>query len=290
MIGAAVVSFLKQEEISVTRIIRPESKGHFAEDTLIWDPPTGEIETERLEDHDGVIHLAGANISAQRWSEKYKNKILESRVESTELLSDTLRKLHQPPRVLLTASAVGFYGNHAPEEKVDEAGVAGTDFLAGVCTAWEKAAAPVGHMGIRVVPLRFGVVLGKNGGALAKMLPVFKMGLGGILGDGRQVMSWIALAEIPRIILHVIESNLIGPVNCVSPQAVSNREFTEVLGKMFNRPTVFPVPGIAVKWLFGEMGETLLLGGARVLPRRLLETGYKFQYPDLASALKAALV
>lgn len=285
-IGSAIVARLKQEGWQVTLIVRPQTLEPLSQMTIRWDPDKGLIDTEALEGHDAIIHLTGASIAGGRWSPAYKDLILQSRVKSTALLSKTISKLKNPPKVFLSASAVGFYGSHPPEEMIDETTSPGSGFLPEVCDQWEKAARDVEGAGIRAVQMRFGMVLGK-GGALAKMLPIFNLGLGGKLGDGKQMMSWIALPEIPEIILDLLGNNsLRGPINMVAPGCVSNAEFTRALGQAIRRPVVFPVPAIGVKVLFGEMGQTLLLEGANVYPRRLMKSGYQFKYPDLNSALK----
>jgi uncharacterized protein (TIGR01777 family) len=244
-------------------------------------------DTSQLEGVDVVIHLAGANI-AERWTTAYKKEILESRVRTTRLLCETISLLNCRPKLLITASAVGYYGNHGPEEILDEGSHMGEGFLADVCQQWEAETKDVSRT-IRTVRMRLGVVLSKAGGALAKMRLPFQLGLGGRLGDGRQMMSWVALDEIPHIVEHFIKSDLSGPVNAVSPQAVSNAEFTKVLGQVMHRPTVLPVPAFAVRWLFGEMGQNLLLEGVHVVPRRLQESGYQFRFPELKDALKCLI-
>lgn len=285
-IGSAIVARLKQDGWQVTPIVRPQTFEPLSQMTIRWDPDQGVIDAEALEEQDAIIHLAGASIAGGRWSPAYKDLILQSRVKSTALLSKTISKLKNPPKVFLSASAVGFYGSHPPEEMIDETTSPGSGFLPEVCDQWEKAAKDVEGAGIRAVQMRFGVVLGK-GGALAKMLPIFNLGLGGKLGDGKQMMSWIALPEIPEIILDLLGNNALrGPVNMVAPQCVSNAEFTLALGQAIRRPVVFPVPAIGVKALFGEMGQTLLLEGANIYPRRLMKSGYQFKYPDLNAALK----
>lgn len=248
------------------------------------------MDTSALEDHDAVIHLAGENIAGGRWTDKRKALIRESRIRSTSLLCKTLAGLNRPPRTLLSASAVGYYGNRDPDETLDESSMSGSGFLAEVCREWECATAPAQVAGIRVVHMRFGTVLSPPGGALAKMLPIFKLGLGGKVGSGKQIMSWIALDEIPAAVFHALSSEIpSGPVNFVSPNPVSNAEFTRILGQVLARPTIFPLPAFAARLMFGEMADELLLGGARVVPRRLKESGYPFIHSDLEQALKQML-
>ena len=287
MIGRILVDFLKSQGHGVTRVVRQYPAGHSQDSFVVWDIGKRKIDSSGLEGHDVIIHLAGASIAGSRWTKFYKQTIYSSRIEGTRLLCEALVKLKHPPRLLLCASAVGYYGNHEPDVVIDETAEAGQDFLAKVCEDWEKAADSAATNNIRVVFLRTGPVLSLEGGVLAKMLPIFKFGLGGIVGTGKQMFSWIALDEIPYIISHLIASEeIFGPVNCVSPHPVSNVEFTKILGKVIRRPTFVPLPSTAVKIMFGEMGDSLLLGGARVVPKRLLENGYQFHYPNLEATLE----
>jgi uncharacterized protein (TIGR01777 family) len=257
---------------------------------VVWDPAAGAIDRAGLEAHDAVVHLAGEDIAAGRWTRARKQVIRESRIRGTRLLCETLAGLAHKPRVLITASGVGYYGTHEPDESVDETSARGAGFLADLVRDWEQATTPAKAAGIRVVHTRFGIVLSPRGGALAKMLPVFRMGLGGKVGSGRQVMSWIALDDVPSVMLHVIEhDSLSGPVNVVSPHAVTNAELTRILGQVLGRPAILPLPGFAARLLFGEMADALLLGGARVIPRQLEHTGYRFAYPRLEQALQHLL-
>lgn len=257
-----------------------ESQGHEVL-RLSRAPETSRYEIS--ESVDCVIHLAGASI-AHRWTEQYKKELYNSRIDSTKFLCESLLKLKRRPSTLLCASASGYYGNHEPNVILDEKDSSGQDFLATVCRDWEAATQSAQNAGIRVVNLRFGVVFGKSGGALAKMLPIFKLGLGGKIASGKQVMSWVALAEIPHVVDHLLKNNISGPINLVSPNAVSNEEFTKTLGKVLKRSTVLPVPAFALKLAFSEMSDALT-GGARIIPRRLNESGYQFHYPDLLNTL-----
>jgi uncharacterized protein (TIGR01777 family) len=233
--------------------------------------------------------LAGCNVG-EYWSPAYKKEILASRVQSTKLLCESVSHLVSKPKLLISASAIGFYGNHPPEEVLDEESPCAQGFLADVCRQWEEETNIAAQTGIRVVHLRLGVVLSKAGGAIAKMWLPFQLGVGGVLGNGRQMMSWVALDEIPYIIDHLIKTDKIkGAVNAVSPQAVSNAQFTKVLGQLMHRPTFLPVPGFAIRLLFGEMGQSLLLEGANVTPRRLQESGYQFHFADLKTALEKVI-
>lgn len=289
LVGSALVKTLSSQGHMVVPIVRqltPEERTK----VIFWDIERGEIDADSLEGLDAIIHLAGANIAARRWTKKYKMDILESRRKGTVFLSEVLAKLKNPPRVFLSASAVGYYGNAGPREIKDEKSPKGKSFLSDVCEFWEQATHPAEVVGIRVIHMRLGMVLSREGGALAKMLPIFKLGLGGPIGAGHQMISWIALDEIPQVVLHAIKCDgLSGAINFVSPAAVSNVEFTRTLGKILHRLTIFPVPSFGVKLLFGEMAEELLLGGAHAVPARLQETGYRFLFAQLEPALQHIL-
>jgi uncharacterized protein len=254
---------------------------------VMWDPAAGQIDGAALEEIDAVVHLAGQSI-AGLWTRSYKRRILESRVRGTSLLATSLAKLRQPPRVLVSASAIGYYGNRLASESLDETGSRGGGFLAEVVEQWESAAEPASRAGIRVVHPRFGLVLSKEGGALKPVLPVFYVGLGGRLGSGKQIWSWVALDDVVGSILHLIDQSLSGPVNVTAPNPVSNAEFTKVLGQVLHRPTWLAVPEFLLR-LIGGAAEELILFGARVVPRKLLESGYRFRYPQLRQALQAVL-
>ncbi|MBX6366262.1 MAG: TIGR01777 family protein, partial [Gemmatimonadetes bacterium] len=254
-----------------------------------WDPAAGRIDAAGLEGVDVVIHLAGEGLLGV-WTAAKKRRIRESRVRGTTLLAETLARLERRPEVLITASAVGFYGDHPAGEPVDESAPPGRGFLAETTVAWERACEPAVAAGLRVVHARFGLVLSRKGGALAAMLPVFRLGLGGPVGSGRQVVSWIALAEIGPAMLHVIEhAELRGPVNFTAPESVSFNEFARTLGRVLGRPAVVRLPAFAARLVLGEMADELLLSGARVVPRRLLASGYGFRFPRLEPALLGAL-
>jgi uncharacterized protein (TIGR01777 family) len=242
-----------------------------------------------LEGLDAVVHLAGENIAARRWNAEQKARIRDSRVLGTKLLSDNLAKLRQPPRVLVSASAIGFYGDRGDEE-LTEASAGGTGFLAEVCKEWEAATDGVQKAGISVVHLRLGVVLSPKGGALAKMLTPFRLGLGGRIGSGRQWMSWITLDDVVGCIVHALASDsLHGPVNAVTPYPVTNYVFTKTLGRVLWRPTVFPMPSFMARLAFGEMADELLLASTRVFPQALVASNYCFLYGDLESGLRHLL-
>jgi uncharacterized protein (TIGR01777 family) len=247
------------------------------------------VDTGGLEDMDAVVHLAGENIASGRWTAERKRRIRDSRVRGTRLLADSLARLKEPPKVLVCASAIGYYGNR-PEETVNEDSSSGSGFLPEVCREWEKATKPAEESGIRVVGTRFGIVLSPSGGALAKMLLPFRLGAGGKIGSGQQYMSWISLDDAIGAIDHaLVTESLAGAVNVVAPRPVTNSEFTKTLGQVLRRPTLFPMPAIAARLLLGEMAEELLLASIRVEPARLLATGYKFRHPDLEGALRQLL-
>lgn len=256
---------------------------------LHWDPEKKDLDKACFNGVDAVVHLAGDNIGEGRWSTAKKQRIRDSRILGTTLLADTLSKLQRPPQTLISASAIGYYGNR-DETEVDETASPGSDFLAGLCQEWEQATEPALQKGIRVVHPRFGVILSPRGGALRKMLTPFKLGAGGRIGSGRQYMSWISLDDAIGAIVHLIEQTAIrGPVNVVAPNPVTNREFTKTLGRVLGRPTIFPLPAFMVRLLFGEMGQALLLNGQRVKPAVLSEWRYSFRHPDLETALRYLL-
>ncbi len=290
LIGSALMARFEQDGHAITRVVRGAGVREPRHRTVVWNPATGAIDRAGLEAHDAVVHLAGEDIAAGRWTQVRKQVIRESRIRGTLLLCETLAGLAHKPHVLITASGVGYYGNHEPDESVDETSPRGAGFLADLVRDWEQATTPAKAAGIRVVHTRFGIVLSPRGGALAKMLPVFRMGLGGKVGSGRQAMSWIALDDVPSVMLHIIEhDSLSGPVNVVSPHAVTNAEFTRILGQVLGRPAILPLPAFVARLLFGEMADALLLGGARVIPQQLEDTGYRFVYPRLEQALQHLL-
>jgi uncharacterized protein len=265
------------------------SRSGGGENTLVWDPAGGKLDPSKLSGVDAFVHLAGESIADGRWTEAKKARIRESRVSGTRLVAEALASLSDGPKTLIAASAIGFYGDRGAEV-CQESDSPGTGFLPDVCVAWEAATAPAEAAGIRVVKLRIGVVLSPKGGALAKMLPPFRLGAGGVIGSGRQYFSWVALDDlIPIIQFALTNATLSGPVNAVAPQAVTNHEYTKTLGKVLGRPTVFPMPAFAARLAFGEMADALLLASARVVPEKLKEAGYVFQYPELEPALRAML-
>ena len=235
-----------------------------------------------------MVHLAGENITAKRWSAKQKTRLLDSRVKGTRLLSETLAQSSSPPKVLASASAYGYYGDRGGEVLTEESGP-GSDFLAELTQEWEAASEPAAKAGIRVINLRSGLVFGPNGGALAKMLPAFKMGVGGKLGNGKQYVSWISLEDWVRAVLFALNTDTLkGPINVATPNPVTNVEFTKTVGRVLSRPTFFTVPAFALRIVFGEVADTLLASG-RVEPTKLLASEFEFHHPDLESALRASL-
>jgi uncharacterized protein (TIGR01777 family) len=284
LIGDALVKTLRARGEEVLRLVRSGAKG---EDAIGWAPEKGFIEAERLEGLDAVVHLAGENVAARRWTAEVKRRILESRRQGTALLAETLARLEHRPKVLVSASAVGYYGNPGTTV-VDEQAPPGDAFLSKVCVAWESAADAARTAGIRVVHPRFGVVLSGSGGALGRMLPVFRAGLGGRLGSGGAWMSWITLHDtVSALELCLRDNELFGPVNIVSPNPVTNAEFTRALARTLRRPALLPVPELMIRAFFGEMGRELLLASVRVEPARLGERGFQFTHPDLGAALSS---
>lgn len=291
LIGSALVRSLTAEGHEVTRLVRGEVPAGKGDGTRVvrWDPANGKVDAAKLEGHTAAVHLAGETVAKGRWTPEKKARIRDSRVGGTRRLAETLIHLAQPPQTLVCASAIGYYGNRG-DEVLREESLPGTDFLAGVCREWEAAALPVAEQGIRVVNMRIGIVLSPEGGALAKLRTAFKMGAGGKVGSGNQYMSWIALDDVIGAIRHVLRTeDIAGPVNAVAPHPVTNGEFTETLGRVLDRPTVFSVPAFAARLAFGEMADALLLSSARVEPARLLKTNYHFLNPELEGALRHLL-
>lgn len=287
LVGTALRPRLVGSNHEVRRL-RRDAK--MLDDTTSWNPETGSFADGALDGIDAVVHLAGESIASGRWTAARKNEIRDSRMTGTQQLCRALAKLESPPKVLVAASAIGYYGDRG-DELLDESALRGNGFLPEVCRVWEDAVGPARDRGIRVVHLRIGIILTPLGGALKQMLLPFKLGIGGVLGTGSQYMSWIALDDLVDIIMYALaDDSLIGPVNAVAPQAVTNRQFTKVLGSVLNRPTILPAPAFVLRLVLGEMAEALLLASTRVEPAVLREAGgFHFSYPDLESALRHVL-
>lgn len=283
LVGASLVPFLRHEAHSVFKLVRKEGK--LEEDEIPWHPNQGVLHVESLAGFEAVINLAGANIVTTPWNEKGKKEIHDSRVKSSQLLAQKMVEVENGPKILINASAVGYYGNRG-EEILTEESSPGTGFLADVCKDWENATFSENPAAIRIVNLRFGLILSKEGGALKAMLTPFKLGLGGVMGSGKQYMSWIAIDDLLQIILFVLKNEkLQGPLNIVSPKPVTNEEFTKALGKKLNRPTFFSMPEFMLNMIFGkEKANEFFLTSERVLPKKLQQAGYEFLYPELESA------
>ncbi|MBT3214388.1 MAG: TIGR01777 family protein [Deltaproteobacteria bacterium] len=285
LIGSALSKFLTAGGHSVIRLQRK----NFEPESPVWDLENCINDLARNREKYAVVHLAGENIADGRWSKKKKDRILNSRVHGTKFLAAYFAGTDFKPELIISASAVGFYGERGTEI-IDESFASGSGFLAGVCQQWEDSANIAEDAGIRVVNARFGAVLSSSGGALRKMLLPFKMGLGGIIGSGEQYFSWVSIDDAVRIIQHIIADDSIrGPVNFAAPNAVSNREFTKTLGRVLRRPTIFPLPAVVARLAFGEMADELLLTPIRVYPKKIVESGYKFLHPELGEALKHIL-
>jgi len=285
LIGAALSTFLRSKNIEVKSLVRKKSNADPSK--IYWNYESAEIELEKLAGVDAVVHLAGEGIASGYWTTKKKSRIVQSRVQGTYFLASSLKKLAAKPKIFISASAIGFYGDRA-DERLSETSPAGRGFLADTCAAWEASSDLLLNSEVRLVRARIGLVLSKNGGMLAKMLPLFKLGLGGVLGSGKQFMSWIALQDIIRAFYFILENEaLSGAVNLVSPNPVSNFEFTKTLGKALGRPTIFRVPSFILRLTAGQMADELLLSSAKVFPERLIKAGFEFEQKELWIALTA---
>ncbi len=285
LIGSALIPELENSGHRIMQLTRSQPSS----DSIIhWDPDAGNIDGD-LEQVDGVVHLAGESIAEGRWTPEKKKRILDSRVKGTYLLAETLARLGTPPKVMVCASAVGYYGDRGNELLTEES-APGSDFLADVCEAWESAADPARGADIRVVHTRLGIVLSPKGGALGTTLPIFKLGAGGKIGSGRQYWSWVALDDVVGSIVHSLTNDAVsGPVNVGSPNPLTNAEYTRVLGRVLNRPTLFPLPAPAARLVLGEVADALLLSSQRMEPGKLKDTGYTFRYSELEEALRHLL-
>jgi len=297
LVGSALVAALEGAGHSVVRLVRRTPAANEIRLDSAQDPPlatsaprlrSGQAPGGAPDGFDAVVHLAGESI-AGRWTAAKKARIRDSRVQGTSTLAAALAQSERRPQVMVCASAIGIYGDRG-DEVLREESAPGSDFLAGVCSQWEAAAEPAARAGIRVVSLRFGVVLSRHGGALAQILPPFRMGAGGRIGSGRQWMSWITLDDVVGAIQHALATDALrGPLNTVAPNPVTNAQFTRALGEALHRPTIFPLPAFMVRLAFGEMGEALLLGSQRVDCGKLLASGFRFRHPQLKPALEAIL-
>ncbi len=286
LIGKKLTEAFEADGKRVLRAVRREARN---DQEISWDPAKGTIDSQQLEGAEAVVHLAGAGIADRRWSESYKKTILDSRVDGTTLIAETVANLDNKPSVFACASAIGYYGDRGTEI-LDESASAGDGYLPEVCLQWERACDAARDAGIRTVNMRIGVVLSTAGGALAKMLTPFKLGGGGILGSGKQFFSWIELADIVRAMQFVVENqSLSGPVNLVAPNPVTNHDFTKTLGKVLSRPTILPMPSFAARLAFGEMADALLLASTRVVPDALTSAGFRFEHAELEPALRHIL-
>jgi uncharacterized protein (TIGR01777 family) len=291
LVGRAFVRSLLADGHTVTRLVRGGAQQFRAPGTAAveWNPESGAIDAKELEGHDAAVHLAGEPVAEGRWDEAKKRRILESRVKGTRLIAETLAGLREKPRVLVSASAIGFYGDRG-DEVMREESASGEGFLSEVCREWEKATLAASQAGVRVVHMRIGFVLSGEGGGLQKMLPPFKLGVGGKVGSGRQYISWITLEDLVRAIRRAIEDeSLRGPVNAVAPGAVTNEQFTKALGHVLGRPTIFPVPVFALRLAFGEVADAVMLASTRVEPARLKEAGFDFKDSEIDGALRHVL-
>ena len=290
LIGRALVERLEAAGHETVRVVRPgSSQGHDPSASVAWDPVASRIDAEGLEGLDAVVHLAGEPIAARRWSADQKERIASSRTRATAVLAQALAGLDEPPGVLVSASAIGYYGSRG-DELLDESSSGGDDFLAGVCREWEAAADPARAAGIRVAHPRTGVVLSRSGGALAEMLPFFRLGIGGRIGSGRQWMSWITLHDEVEALMWLLDADVEGPVNLTAPEPVTNRELTAALGRALRRPTLLPTPKPALWAKLGrELTEALLYSSARVEPAVLQRNGFQFAHTNITTALAAVL-
>lgn len=287
LVGSAMVEHFAGAGHELTRLVRVPQGGRERE--VLWYPSEGHIEAEGLEGIDAVIHLAGENVASARWTKGKKRRIRDSRIRGTQLLANTFAKMQHPPSLLVSASAIGYYGDRGDEILEEDSGP-GEGFLAGICKEWEAEALRARTPKTRVVTLRLGMVLSGIGGPLSVMLPAFRFGLGGRVGTGKQYMSWVALEDLVSIVQFCVDNQTLqGAVNALSPNPVTNQEFTRALGKILRKPTPIPIPRVGVNLLFGQMGRDLLLASARAHPKKLLDAGFQFQYPRIEDALDTAL-
>src|SRR2546429_9537900 len=285
LVGTALIPALEAKGHEVTRLVRTAPRAGEIE----WHPNKDEVSAASLEGFDIIINLAGENIAGGRWTDEQKRKIRDSRVNGTHLLTEAIAKMERKPRAFVCASATGIYGDRG-DEVLDEQSESGGGFLAGVCREWEMACELAVKAGVRVVNLRFGPILAREGGMLSKLLTPFKMGMGGRVGSGKQYISWVAIDDVvAAMMLALKDESIRGPLNIVSPNPVTNEEFTKTLGHVLSRPTALAMPAFAVRLAFGEMADEMLLASQRVLPKRLSDASYRFKYPELEGALRKHL-
>lgn len=286
LVGSALVESLRADGVRVLELVRRAAR---SDDEVAWDPSEGEIDARPLEGIDAVVHLAGKNIAKEKWTDEVKRQIVSSRIDGTRLISNAIAGLQTKPRVLLSASAIGYYGDR-PGEVIDEQSPPGEGFLPETCQQWEAACQSAWEAGVRVAQLRIGVVLDTEGGILKSLLPMFRWGLGGVVSPGDQMFSWIALHDLVRAIRFILDNDSMhGAVNGTAPNPVTNREFTKALGAELNRPTPFFLPKFPLRAAKGEMADALMIEGADIRPQRLLEAGFQFETPELGPALARVL-
>lgn len=287
LIGGALTKALSGRDDQVARLLRKQPPANSSD--IFWDPYQEQLDSSKLNGFDAVVHLSGRNIASAPWTKSFKQSLYDSRIKSTTLLSKTLAKVDSPPSVMVVASAVGYYGDCGSDE-VDESAPAGRGFMAELCRDWEAATAPAFESGIRVVNLRIGVVLSRQGGLLQKLLPTYRLGLGATLGNGNQYMSWISLTDLMRVILYVLDNQSItGPVNVVAPEPVTNRQFTRTLADAVHRPSFLKVPAFVLKSLPGDMGHETFLTSIRATPKKLLDRGFNFTHTGIKDSLDKIL-
>ena len=290
LLGSALVPALTRDGHSVVVLVRDDARYESGAEAVLWNPLERTLNVDKLDGIDVIINLSGAGIAESRWTDARMKLIRDSRIETTQFLAESIARLERKPALFMSASAIGIYGDRDPDESLDESSSVGEGFLANVCRDWEEAAKPAVNAGIRTILMRTGIVLTPAGGALAKLLPLFKKGLGGKMGSGRQMMSWIALDDWLAAIKHLIENDGInGPVNLVAPNPVSNADFSKTLGDTLSKSSSASVPAFAAKLVLGKMAVGTVLAGQRVIPKKLLESGFEFAFPHLRNALEHLL-
>ncbi len=288
LIGTALLRALRGEGHAVARLVRPGAPSEPGD--VLWDPLRAQADAAALEGFDSIVHLAGENIASGRWTKRRKERLYKSRVDATAFLAELISTLSRPPSTFICASAIGYYGDR-DTERLTESSAPGHGFLSDLCRAWEAASLPAAGYRTRVVNLRFGIVLAAHGGALARLLHPFRLGAGGVIGSGKQYVSWVALDDAVAMTRFAMDNpDLQGAVNAVAPQPVTNAEWTKALATVLSRPARLPLPAFLVKTLFGEMGKALLLSSQRAYPKQLMDAGYRFCFPRIEDALRHALL